>query len=406
MNCHKGATKKGQFDLSTFDKLMVGAAKEKVIIPGKPDESELVLRIKNESASGRKMPPGQNNLGPETIDTIEKWIKAGARLDAGIDPTAGLETIAPTPESRRRAELSKQSPADRDRKLEEVALERWKKAGNQVPKTTSGKNFILFSTLPQARADRLLKTMETQRASLEGLLGPGSAGSLGGPEKISLYVFNNVATYVEFVRAVENRDLEAGSETHGKLSVEQPYLAAVDPLAGKDEPPGASNRKASSKKSGKMKKGAQDDLLDGPDRKLEGLLSESMAAATVTASGKPPRWLIAGLGAYFGSMVDHPGSRYYQKLRDEAKAQYRIGWAIKAPEILGGQGAPDTITAVGFSLCEFLASTGKPRFTKFVEGMLQGGEKLDEAIRYCFEDATREQFLETWGEFVMAHGGR
>jgi len=46
------------------------------------------------------------------------------------------------------------------------------------------------------------------------------ARRLTGPEKISLYVFNDLASYVEFVRSVENRELEQGIEAHGKLDVE------------------------------------------------------------------------------------------------------------------------------------------------------------------------------------------
>ncbi len=339
VRCHGGAQKKGQFDLSTFDKLMVGAAKEKVILPGKPEESELILRIRNESASGRKMPPGQANLAAETIKTIEDWVKAGARLDAGIDPAATLDSIAPSPEARRKAEIAKLSPQERDKKLEEVAHDRWKKAGAKLPIMTSGKGVVLFGNLPQARADRIVKNLDLQKTALESLLGPSSANALSGPEKISLYVFNDLASYVEFIRTVENREIDAGVENHGKLTVEQPYVAAVDPLAGKDEPAGAASRKSSSKKSGKAKKGAQDDLPDGPDRRLEGLLSESLASSAVTASGKPPKWLISGFGAYFASMVDPPNSNYYHKLREEALAQYRIGWATKAPEALGGEGA-------------------------------------------------------------------
>ena len=85
IGCHNAKDKKGKFDMTTFKKLMTGAEKEKVIIPGKPDESPLVLRIKGEETP--KMPPGANrNLADVAIAKIEKWVQAGARLDRGDRP--------------------------------------------------------------------------------------------------------------------------------------------------------------------------------------------------------------------------------------------------------------------------------------------------------------------------------
>jgi hypothetical protein len=52
---------------------------EKVIVPGRPEESELVLRITSEDSDVR-MPPADSgkNLKPEEIETLRRWIAAGA----------------------------------------------------------------------------------------------------------------------------------------------------------------------------------------------------------------------------------------------------------------------------------------------------------------------------------------
>ena len=408
--CHNAQQKRGGLDLSTFQKMMGGSAKRKVIVPGKPDESELVLRISNLS-DGPKMPPGQVNLAPETIAKIEEWIKAGAILNAGIEPTANLDAISPSPEARRRRELANLSPEERDKKLEAVGMERWAKASAKSKPTVSpGKNFQLFSTLKPDRAERLLKAMETQRTTLGSILGPQGAASLGGLEKISLYVFKDLTSYVEFVRSVENRELEQGIEAHGKLDVEQPYLAAVDPLNGADESAAATAASGggTTKKSAKTKKAPTvDEPADGPDRSLAGLLAEQLGSAAATAGGKPPRWLSYGLGAYLASRVDQAGSNYYRKMRETTAEKYRQGWESKANEALGGEGDPETIRAIGFSLCEWQATTLPRQFPTFVRGMLQGGEKLDDVIHLCFGQATtRAEFLEQWGGFVASRYGR
>ena len=402
--CHNAQQKRGGLDMSNFQKLMGGSAKRKVIVPGKPDESELILRISNLS-DGPKMPPGQVNLAPETIAKIEEWIKAGAILNAGIEPTANLDAIAPSPEARRRRELAKLSPEERDKKLEVIGMERWAKASaKSKPTVTPGKNFQLFSTLKPDRAERLLKVMETQRTTLGSILGPQGGASLGGLEKISLYVFKDLTSYVEFVRSVENRELEQGIEAHGKLDVEQPYLAVVDPLNGADESPAAASAGAAAKKSAKGKKSpTADEPNDGPDRSLAGLLAEQLGSSAAMAGGKSPRWLAYGLGAYLASRVDHSSSNYFRKLRETAAEKYRQGWDSKAIEALGGEGEPETIRAIGFSLCEWQATTLPRQFPTFVRGMLQGGDKLDDVIRVCFgEAATRAEFLEQWGGFVAS----
>ena len=276
--CHGGAQPKGQFSMASFARLMKGGQGGAVLAPGDPDSSRLIHRIKREGDEP-KMPPGQANLAPETAAKIEAWVKAGALLDAGKDPNAEIRSFAATPEDLRRAELSKLSPEQRDKKAEAVALERWKKASSAAaPVLTADKHLLLFSNLPPSRAKALAKSLEGQVDGIRRFLGSPGAPSLNGPEKLSVYVFNERTAYVEFVRAVEARELERGDDAHGRLDVETPYVAAVDPLGGKDETPG-------SRRAGKSKK---DDEPSGPSRSLIGLLTEQVGASAVQQAGKPP----------------------------------------------------------------------------------------------------------------------
>lgn len=85
-DCH-GATedKKGGLDLRLVRFQLTGGEAGPALVPGKPDESYLLERIR----SG-EMPPGEGKVTPKEIETISKWIAAGA-------PTARPEpeTIAP-----------------------------------------------------------------------------------------------------------------------------------------------------------------------------------------------------------------------------------------------------------------------------------------------------------------------
>lgn len=388
--CHGGAKPKGELNLTTFNKMVAGGQDGKVIVPGKPDESLMIELLEN-----GKMPQGNNNtLSDAAIAKIRDWVKAGARLDAGIDPDADLKKYAPTADDLRRAELAKLSPEERDEKAKAIALERWKKASSKVtPEMTSGKNFLIFGNLPPARAEALLKTLDGQLANIRGLLGQAASPVLTGPEKISVYVFNESNAYVEFVRALESRELEPGDEAHGRLDVQTPYLAAVDPLNGADEPE-APKRSARSKKR---------DDEPAATRSLAGLLTEQLASAAVASSGTPPRWLTLGVGAYLGSLVE-PRSPHLRQLREEALDRFRLN---KVTDSLGGEGDPAQIKAVGFSLCEWLGSAYRPAFGGFVRGMLPGQGKLDDQIQASFGPrVTRDQFLNVWGTWVAQHYGR
>jgi mono/diheme cytochrome c family protein len=399
IGCHNPEQRRGRFDLTTFEKLMKGSEKEKVIVPGKPDESHLVLRLRGEETP--KMPQGANrNLTEEAINKIEAWVKQGALLDAGIEPTAELAKVAPTPEMIRRDALAKLSADERDKRLETVALDRWKKASTKTtPEATPDKHFILFGNLPKDRAKQVLKGMEAEYITVGRLLGPAAAPALGGPEKISLYVFNDRTSYVEFVRANENRELDSEIEAHGNLAVEAPYLAALDPLNGAED----SHVSSSSKKgSGKSKR---EEELTGPERSLLGLLAEQLGVSAATQSGKPPRWLTLGLGAYVGSLVE-PRSPYYRHLRNDVAAVYSQGWRTKVQDALGGEVETSRVRAVGFSMMEWLASAARPGFPPFLRELLGGNERLDQAIEGIFGAATRDAFLIEWGGWVAAHYGR
>jgi hypothetical protein len=400
ISCHnpKDKARRKDFDLTTFAGLMKGGADGPAITPGKPDETLLLLRVKGEETP--KMPPGQNNLGPEAIAKIEEWVKAGAILDGGIDPMALLEKVAPTPEMLRRQSLAKMSPEELDAAAKAVALDRWKKATTKTtPEMTSDKHFVVFGNIPENRTKALLKVLEGEYTTIGRLLGPlADKTPLTSPEKISVYVFNDSNLYVEFVRSFENRELESGAETHANFAIDNPYIAVVDPLQGGEE---ALAKPA--KKSSRSKRAAAEEAAGGPDRSLAGLVSESLGVGVISSAGKPPKWLSLGLGAFLASRVE-ARSPYYRELRSEAYTAFEQG-SSKVREAVGGEGDNQRIRAVGFSLVEWLATAQQARLPLFVREMVEGGEKFDDAAQGIFSTPP-DQFLNYWGNFVATRYGR
>lgn len=397
-NCHneRAMAKNGKFDLGTFDKLMnlKAGSGDVVVVPGKPEESHLYLRLTGEETPRMPRGGGNRRLSEAAIEKIGQWIKEGARLDAGIDPKASIASYASSPDQLRRDELAKMTPEQRDKLVETKGLERWKKGNSKAtPTVTPGKSFMLFGVLPKDRVTATLKLMEAQYAQIKGL----TSGNL--VQKIGIYVFNERTSFVEFVRSNENREIEATELGTANLADSEPYLAVLDPLGGRDEPP-----PAAAKKRVRTKKVEED--AGGATRSLGGVLSEYLASGMVRREGKAPIWLSSGLGAFFGERVD-PRSPYAIRLRRDLYDQLEQGWISKASDALGGETKPEAIRAVGFGIVGAILSNPQSRqlFPSFVREMLDGGEKLDEVVQNLF-GMNRNEFLQRTGEYVEARSGR
>jgi mono/diheme cytochrome c family protein len=398
VGCHskEGAgARRGKLDLTTFANLEKGRPDHKVIVPGKPEESHLVLRINGEEEP--KMPQGNNQaLSADAIAKITRWVKEGARLDAGIDPKVAMESYAARPEQLRRQQLARMSDKERDAKVIEKGQERWKQSGSkQKPEVVPGAHFIVFSALSSDRASSTLRSMETQYNHLKRLL---PAPAMEWPEKVSLYVFGGNNELVEFVRSVENRDLDSqGPRSTVRFDVPQPYIAAADPSGGRKEEP--------SRRRGRGKKSEESEEA-GTERTLSGLLIEALGSGSVGAAGKAPRWLRDGIGTYLAASAE-PRSGYYPHLRQAAFQVINQGWPTKANEALGDRLPPEDLRTIGFALVEcMMRSELSQHFPAFLHAMLEGGQTAtDEVLRQVYS-GTREEFLNDTGQWVANHYGR
>ena len=388
--CHNAEQRKGKFDMTTFEKLLKGSDVETVIEPGKPDESHLVLRLRGQEKPKMPPPQGQRRFSENAITKIEEWIKEGARLDGGLDPKAPIRSYAATSQDLQLAEFKKLSPEQRDEHVKKVGLERW--PNKDKPEVTVGKNFILFSSLPKARADATLRTMEAQLIKVKTLLGPLS---LDGVMKTGLYVFKDEKGFVEFARSLEKREIEKEEMSSSSFNLAEPYVAAVDPLHGQDEA-------ATPKKRGRAKK---DDDAPAVDRTLPGLLTEQLVIGLVRKGGKAPKWVALGLGAYAASPLER-GTPYIATLRRNAYDLCEQGWANKAQEAMGDGTKPEDVRAVGYAMMDWMGSSYPQSVAPFVRGMIEGGDKLDDVIANVF-GGKREDLLNLSGQHVMSsYGGR
>jgi hypothetical protein len=74
--CHSGSSPPLGVRLDSYDHVIAGGQTGPVIIPGKPNKSELVERIKGTEQP--RMPFGKPPLSESEIELIVRWVKQGA----------------------------------------------------------------------------------------------------------------------------------------------------------------------------------------------------------------------------------------------------------------------------------------------------------------------------------------
>src|SRR5262245_288309 len=81
LECHNAKESKGDLNLETFPSLMKGGKSGPVVVPGKPDESLLVLL-----PEGKEKPPMPPKTArqpkPNEITVLRAWVAAGAKDDS------------------------------------------------------------------------------------------------------------------------------------------------------------------------------------------------------------------------------------------------------------------------------------------------------------------------------------
>ena len=97
LGCHGPDEANGDYQVHTFEALQKeGYSGAPIVTPGDVEASELYLLVASEDEDSR-MPKDADALAESEIDTIRRWIAAGAEFD-GPDPHAPLASILPAAE--------------------------------------------------------------------------------------------------------------------------------------------------------------------------------------------------------------------------------------------------------------------------------------------------------------------
>ncbi|OAI53869.1 hypothetical protein AYO47_00695 [Planctomyces sp. SCGC AG-212-M04] len=99
--CHQPAKAGGQYVMTTFDRLTKGGESgDAAIVPGKPDESEILKQVTPGADAKAAMPKDKPALAKTDIDLLRKWIEQGAKDDTPVNAVQKYDADHPPVYSR------------------------------------------------------------------------------------------------------------------------------------------------------------------------------------------------------------------------------------------------------------------------------------------------------------------
>jgi len=257
--CHLEAQNvQGGLNLQTFDGWLRGGDTGVMLVPGTPDESLLIQKLRG-TAGGDRMPRNRPPLSDETIAKIAKWIEEGATYDA----QAGNQDILVV------AAQAKAAKSTHDELLKErsdLASDNWRLGLPSIERqSVESDNFLVVGNVDRP----ILEELSTRAEKLAPTIVRFFRGNARQPfvkGRMTIFAFAGRYDYSEFGTMVEKRDLPANWSSHWRYDVIDSYAAFIPPRSGIDDD-------------------------------YEGVMVQQLASGYVAALGRNvPRWFADGTG--------------------------------------------------------------------------------------------------------------
>ena len=365
--CHGANNPRSKFSLATFSNLMKGGEKgNDDIVPGKPDESRLVLMLKGEEEP--RMPLRGRKLRDDLIEKVETWVKQGAKFDGApkFTPNSTLAEIVPSPEEELKMKVAAMSEPELLELHKEKAKEHWA-AGNpsKTPQMTETDHFIVMGTLPQNELDQAGQWAEIAVKDLGRMFGKSPKDAIW-KGKLTIHLFADRHEYTEHAMVVESREVPREIRAHQFKMIETSYAAVSKPAE------------------------------DSP-ASLKGLVVEQVAAAYLAAQGETPAWFNIGVGRFLGARSD-PKAEIYREYRQQVREAATDGDPVAALLDDKGSGDPGSL---GFGLVDFLVTLrqGEKGLATLATELRKktAGDKAVQAV-YGMD---RKTLATTWAQFAV-----
>ena len=217
--CHYNATRVGgglQFNM--FTQIVKGGDSGPIVLPGKPDESLVIRKLKG--MEGARMPMGRAPLPDSQIQLVETWIKEGATFD-GQNKDAKLDQVAG------QAFASKATHNELMTKRVELSREKWKMAFPKgEPDEAIDENFHVIGNIGEQSTKNLLAQANAVSSQIRKLIKlPGKDPLIKGG--VTIYALKQRYDYSEFGKMIESRTLPPEWSSHWRKEVLDTYVAMV-----------------------------------------------------------------------------------------------------------------------------------------------------------------------------------
>jgi hypothetical protein len=408
LECHNDQQSRGSFSMATPAKLMTGGESGVVIEPGQADKSLLVRHIRGDEQP--LMPNNRRALALETIDTIARWVAAGAKLDEGQADSANLRELAWSPERIARDRVERMTPDDRQ-KSEKTALAaimakvRPNSAETDAKTVQTSDHFGAIGVAEKTVAIGMLDALEKSRSDLLKLLGSANNPLARDYGRQLVFVFDRPAEYVEFQRQNGIEAVESTAKTVGRLGGEWPITAILVDKAALDASQLPSPGKNSSKGKSKSKS-SKNSFVEPGFRSINAIAVEAFSRAVLESYAAAPAWLKNGMAVQMAAEYD-TDKTYYQTMLTDARTlgpgRLTGGWEQRAESFLKDQLPPQISGPLAFSLMQWLNTTHGSKTASFVQAATRGEAKLNETIQSLW-GVDRKTFIANWSNWLIRAG--
>jgi mono/diheme cytochrome c family protein len=350
--CHGARQPAGGLSLLTFAALIRGGDSGPPVLPGKPEESLLLKKIKG--TAGDRMPRRKPALSNEVIAQFETWIKEGARFDGDAEdlPIARVAAVA-LARSQTPAELSKDRIGFTERN--------WRLAiPDDKASVEETKNFLLTGNVNAAMLKEVGGLAEAQLPKvLSALNAKPTSPLLKG--RLTIFVMANRYDYSEFGTMIEQRSLPKEWRGHWNYDIVDPYIVLLKP-------------------------GSSDEFS------LDALLTQQLASIYIAArsDGKGPRWLAEGTGRALAARLASKDSRILAWEQEIPESMSRMQ---QPDDFMTGKLGPEDSDVLSFSFMRLMMSKSK-NFAQLLASVSQG-MPIDQALARSY-GATPAQLAGAW----------
>ncbi len=341
--CHfRGQRASGGLRFDNFAQLIKGGDSGALIVPGKPDDSLLIKKLRG--MSGQRMPAGgRPPLSDQQIQSVSTWIKEGASFD-GSGKETRLDQVAS------QAWASKATHAELMAKRMQRARDQWKIVAPKTPADEAHDDeYHVIGNIGPESAKQLLAQVNTAAGQVRKMFKLSGREPLikGG---ITIYALKQRYDYSEFGTMLESRSLPTDWNSHWRREVLDCYVSMV---------------------------------FEKSDAKVnEPHLIQHLTSLWIASHDGVPQWFADGAGRQaFAVTVGNNDPRVQPWLRRLPESMTQL--KNLKPFLDGSMNEEDSAT-IGYGIIRFMFENNLRRQYDAVVRSLDSGMKFDKAFEKSF----------------------